>query len=184
MLSTSLPCRPLPSPTCSSGPDTDENGLKRTNAAVVDEALAALQPALRDRDGVWTTGYVRLWFRAHLPEDSASGTAAERAAPPEDACQASNGDGSGGGGGDWPLESGCAAGERGREGRRGGDGDEGGDGGWGIGVERHGGGVSISVVTPPRVHDLNGEFLACIGFVVAFLSFLAARRDGAGGAGL
>lgn len=42
---------------------------------VVDEALAALQPALRDKHGIWTADYVRLRFRAHLPHDSASGTA-------------------------------------------------------------------------------------------------------------
>ena len=45
------------------------------------------------------------------------------------------------------------------EGRRGGDGDEGGDGGWGREVMRHGGGVSTSLIFPPRTHDLNGEFL-------------------------
>lgn len=56
-------------------PETDANGLTKTKAVVVDEALAALQPALRDKDGVWTADYVRLRFRAHLPHDSASGTA-------------------------------------------------------------------------------------------------------------
>lgn len=44
----------------------------------MDEALAALQPALRDKEGVWTADYVRLRFMAHLPEDSVSGTAVER----------------------------------------------------------------------------------------------------------
>lgn len=58
--------------------ETDANGLTKTKAVVVDEALAALQPALRDKDGVWTADYVRLRFRAHLPHDSASGTALER----------------------------------------------------------------------------------------------------------
>ncbi|CAN0000408.1 unnamed protein product [Ectocarpus sp. 4 AP-2014] len=57
---------------------TNENGLTETKATVVDEALAALQPALRDKDGFWTADYVRLRFRAHLPLDSASGTGVER----------------------------------------------------------------------------------------------------------
>ena len=48
---------------------------------MIDEALAALQPALRDKDGLWTADYVRLRFRAHLPPDcdgGRDGTAAER----------------------------------------------------------------------------------------------------------
>lgn len=57
--------------------ETDENGLTKAKAVVVDEALAALQPALRDNDGIWTADYVRLRFRAHLPHDSASGTAVD-----------------------------------------------------------------------------------------------------------
>lgn len=44
---------------------------------VVDEALAALQPALRDKEGIWTADYVRLRFRAHLPHDSVAGTAVD-----------------------------------------------------------------------------------------------------------
>lgn len=59
------------------GGETDENGLTRAKAVVVDEALAALQPALRDKEGVWTADYVRLRFRAHLPHDSVSGTAVD-----------------------------------------------------------------------------------------------------------
>lgn len=59
------------------GGERDENGLTRTKAVVVDEALAALQPALRDKEGIWTADYVRLRFRAHLPYDSVSGTAVE-----------------------------------------------------------------------------------------------------------
>lgn len=58
--------------------ETDANGLTKTKTVVVDEALAALQPALKDKDGIWTADYVRLRFRAHLPHDSASGTALER----------------------------------------------------------------------------------------------------------
>lgn len=44
---------------------------------MVDEALAALQPALRDKEGIWTADYVRLRFRAHLPHDSVTGTAVD-----------------------------------------------------------------------------------------------------------
>ncbi|CAN0382190.1 unnamed protein product [Laminaria digitata] len=51
----------------SSDTNQSENGLTGGKAEVVDEALAALQPALRDEDGVWTADYVRLRFRAHLP---------------------------------------------------------------------------------------------------------------------
>lgn len=41
---------------------------------MIDEALAALQPALCDKDGIWTADYVRLRFRAHLPLDGADGS--------------------------------------------------------------------------------------------------------------
>ncbi|CAM9235782.1 unnamed protein product [Scytosiphon promiscuus] len=61
----------------SSDGETDGNGLTKAKAVVVDEALAALQPALRDKDGIWTADYVRLRFKAHLPHDSASGTAVD-----------------------------------------------------------------------------------------------------------
>eukprot|EP00904_Undaria_pinnatifida_P014077 jgi/Undpi1/97/HiC_scaffold_1.g00097.m1 len=53
--------------------DTNEQGLSRSKAAVIDEALAALQPALCDEDGIWTAGYVRLRFKAHLPLDCDAG---------------------------------------------------------------------------------------------------------------
>lgn len=53
------------------------NGISRTAAIVLDEALAALQPALRDKNGVWTADYVRLRFKAHLPEDISAGTAVD-----------------------------------------------------------------------------------------------------------
>lgn len=54
------------------------NGISRTAAIVLDEALASLQPALRDKNGVWTADYVRLRFKAHLPEDSSAGTAVDK----------------------------------------------------------------------------------------------------------
>ncbi|CAN0183911.1 unnamed protein product [Ectocarpus sp. 6 AP-2014] len=68
----------IPEEASSNRGTTNENGLTQTKATVVDEALAALQPALRDKDGIWTADYVRLRFRAHLPHDSASGTAVDR----------------------------------------------------------------------------------------------------------
>eukprot|EP00904_Undaria_pinnatifida_P000999 jgi/Undpi1/108/HiC_scaffold_1.g00108.m1 len=54
----------------SCGPsDTDENGLSSSEAAVIDEAVATLQPALCDEDGIWTADYVTLRFEAHLALD-------------------------------------------------------------------------------------------------------------------
>ena len=49
--------------------DTDENGLSSSEAAVIDEAVATLQPALCDEDGIWTADYVTLRFEAHLALD-------------------------------------------------------------------------------------------------------------------
>ena len=53
--------------------DTDENGLSSSEAAVIDEAVAILQPAVCDEDGIWTSGYVSLRFKAHLPLDCDAG---------------------------------------------------------------------------------------------------------------
>eukprot|EP00904_Undaria_pinnatifida_P001222 jgi/Undpi1/110/HiC_scaffold_1.g00110.m1 len=52
---------------------TDENGLSSSEAAVIDEAVAILQPAVCDEDGIWTSGYVSLRFKAHLPLDGDAG---------------------------------------------------------------------------------------------------------------
>lgn len=60
------------------GAATDKsNGLSETAAMVLDEALASLQPALRDKNGIWTADYVRLRFKAHLPDDCTAGTAVD-----------------------------------------------------------------------------------------------------------
>eukprot|EP00752_Nemacystus_decipiens_P015678 g13992.t1 len=67
----------IPEDSTSARGETDENGLTEAKAVVVDEALAALQPALRDKEGIWTADYVRLRFRAHLPYDSVTGTAVD-----------------------------------------------------------------------------------------------------------
>ena len=53
--------------------DTDENGLSSSEAAVIDEAVAILQPVLCDEDGIWTSSYVPLRFKAHLPLDCDAG---------------------------------------------------------------------------------------------------------------
>ena len=53
--------------------DTNEDGLSSSEAAVIDEAVAILQPVLCDEDGIWTSTYVPLRFKAHLPLDCDAG---------------------------------------------------------------------------------------------------------------
>lgn len=51
----------------------DANGLTKAQVEVIDEVLGALQQALRDESGLWTADYVRLKFRAHLPNGECIG---------------------------------------------------------------------------------------------------------------
>ena len=53
--------------------DKNKDGLSSSEAAVIDEAVATLQPVLCDEDGIWTAVYVPLRFKAHLPLDYDAG---------------------------------------------------------------------------------------------------------------
>lgn len=59
---------------------TDRTGLEGLTGnaiAVVDEAVSLLRPMLCDEKGTWTADYVRLRFKAHLPDDHTSGMAVD-----------------------------------------------------------------------------------------------------------
>lgn len=47
--------------------ELDKNYMTKGQAEVIDEAVASLQPALCDGNGLWTVHYVRLRFKARLP---------------------------------------------------------------------------------------------------------------------